>query len=239
MPWVARSGWEGLVQEGKIQAWLARLSDRERSIVVGGGVAVLAAVLLTFGFFVQQRVAEMELAVADNAEALRQIRDAAPAYLSNRKEDRAIDESLERARATSLQSSLLALAKEIQFERKVTGEEEGPAGTERLSDFIKFSNASEILAELTARKGAGGGKAAAKKKKPTKGEKQVFLSSIEVVFDRVPDTALFQFLEKIDTHPDGLFASSLDVSRESTDHEHFRAKLTIAQFRYGGAEEGS
>ncbi len=227
------------MQEGKIQAWLGRLSDRERAIVVGGGISVLAALLLTAGFFVQQRVAEMELAVADNAEALRQIHDAAPTYLRNRREDKAIDESLERARATSLQSSLLALAKDIQFERKATGEEEGPSGSERLSDFIKFSNATEILAELTTRKGAGAGKQAAKKKKAAKGEKQVFLSSIEVVFDRVPDTALFQFLEKIDTHPDGLFASSLDISRESSDHEHFRAKLTVAQFRYGGAEEGS
>lgn len=230
------------MREGKFQAWLARMSDRERAIVIGGGLVVLAALLGGVALLIQQRVAAMEEAVAENAAALGEIRQLAPAYVRNRKDDKAIEEALERARTESLQSLLLAVAKDIQFERKFgEGEEGGGGGSARLADYVKFSNANEILAELTTRKGKSGrASAASKKKKPGgKADKQVFLASIEVVFDRVPDTALFQFLEKIDTHPDGLFATSLDISRESPNHEHFRAKMTIAQFRYGGAEEGS
>lgn len=229
------------MREGKIQAWLARLSDRERSIVLGGGLVVLAALLGGVAFLIQERVTTMEEAVAENAAALGEIRQLAPGYVRNRRDDKAIEEALERARTESLQSLLLAVAKDVQFERKFGEGEDSGGGSAHLAEYVKFSNANEILAELTTRKGKSSRTSASAKKKKagSKTDKQVFLASIEVVFDRVPDVALFQFLEKIDTHPDGLFATSLDISRESPNHEHFRAKMTIAQFRYGGAEEGS
>lgn len=230
------------MREGKIEAWLARMSSRERSIVLGGGLFVLVAALVGVAFLVHDRVTMMEEAVDENATALSEIRGLAPGYVRNRRDDKAIEETLKRAQAESLQSLLLAAAKDIQFERKF-GEDDpsgGGGGTARLADFVKFSNANEILAELTTRKGkTSRNSMSTKKKTASKTEKQVFLASIEVVFDRIPDSALFQFLEKIDTHPDGLFATSLDISRESPNHEHFRAKMTIAQFRYSGAEEGS
>ena len=222
------------MREGRIQSWFARLSDRERNIVIGGGLLVGAVVLVLVGLLVNRKVATMEEAVAENADALAEIRELAPEYLRARREEKAIDESLERAKGQSLQSVLLGVAKDIQFERKFSDEGGGVA---RLADFIKFSNANEVLADLTTRKDRRRSTSAKKKKKKT--EKQVFVASIEVVFDRIPDTALFQFLERVDTHEGGLFATSLDISRDSPNREHFRAKMTIAQFRYGGAEEGS
>lgn len=222
------------MREGRIQSWFARLSDRERTIVIGGGLLVGAVVLVLVGLLVSRKVATMEEAVADNADALTEIRELAPEYLRARREEKAIDESLTRAQGTSLQSLLLDVAKDIQFERKFSDEGGGVA---RLADFIKFSNANEVLADLTTRKDRR--RSASSKKKKKKVGKQVFVASIEVVFDRIPDTALFQFLERVDTHEGGLFATSLDISRDSPNREHFRAKMTIAQFRYGAGEEGS
>ena len=56
-------------------------------------------------------------------------------------------------------------------------------------------------------------------------------------FDRVPDSALFQFLERVETHKQPMFSVSLDISRESPNHEHFRAKLKVGQFRYGDDDQ--
>ncbi len=54
-----------------------------------------------------------------------------------------------------------------------------------------------------------------------------------MIFDRVKDDALFQFMAKVDSHHEALFGLSLDISRESPNHDHFRAKLKVGQFRYG------
>lgn len=218
---------------GKIDGVFARMSDRERRLVVGGGLLIAGVLVVLAGVLVSRKVAALEETVATNDSALADIMDRAPQYLRNRREEKAIDEQLTRAANSSLQSTLLSIAKEIQFERKYS--DEGGMQTARLSDFIKFANATEILAELTQKKDKKRRKK--KDKAAAKGERQVFLSSIEVIFDRVPDTALFQFLAKVDSHSEALFGTSLDISRESPNHDHFRAKLKVGQFRYGKLEE--
>lgn len=215
------------MKESAIGRWFARLSDRERTIVVGGGLMVTAAFLILTGLLVSRRVSALEDQVAANADSLNDVLDLAPGYLDSRREERAIDEQLKRAGTSSLQSTLLGIAKDVQFERKYA---EGGTSTARLSDFIKFSNSTEVLADLT--KAGKRGKRRKKKKKKKVGQ-QVFLASIEVVFDRIPDTALFQFMAKVEQHPEALFATSLDVSRESPNHQHFRCKLRVGQFKYG------
>lgn len=219
------------MRESALGRWFARLSDRERTLVVGGGLLVGGALILLTAIMVTRRVSELETQVATNADALNEVLDLAPDYLDNRREERAIDQQLKSAASSSLQSTLLGIAKEIQFERKYT---EGGTSTSRMSDFIKFSNASEVLADLTKTSKRGNrNKRKKKKKKGEKAEKQVFLASIEVVFDRIPDTALYQFMAKVEQHPDALFATSLDISRESPNHEHFRTKMRVGQFKYG------
>ena len=223
------------MKEGRINSAFAQMSDRERKLVVGGGSLMLVALIVVAGLLVSRKVAAMEEQVAANGAALSSILDAAPTYLKNRREEKAIDEALTQAAGSSLQSTLLSIAKDVKFERKYGNDGTSEA---RLSDFVKFSNATEILADLTQKRSKK--KRRAKKKKLAKGakaERQVFLSTIEVVFDRVPDGALFQFLEKVETHKDALFGVSLDISRESPNHEHFRAKLQVGQFRYGGGDD--
>ncbi len=220
------------MKEGRIASAFAQMSDRERTLVIGGGSLVLVGVVVVAGLLVSRKVAAMEEQVAANAESLSAVLDAAPKYLESRREEKAIDEQLTQAAGTSLQSTLLAIAKDVKFERKFGADATQEA---RLSDFVKFSNATEILADLTQKKKRR--KRRKKKKKKKKGEKQVFLATIEVVFDRVPDSALFQFLEKVETHKQPMFSVSLDISRESPNHEHFRAKLKVGQFRYGGLDQ--
>ena len=222
----------------RLSAAFNRMSDRERRLVLGGGLLIAVIVVILASVLVSRKVAALEEMVADNDQAIGEILDLAPDYLRQRREEKAIDEQLARAANASLQSTLLGIAKEIQFERKYS--EEGGTQTVRLSDYIKFANATEILAELTqkSRKGKKKKKRRGKKKgKNAKPEREVFLATIEVVFDRVPDTALFQFLAKVDGHPEALFGLSLDVSRESPNHDHFRSKLKVGQFRYGQLDE--
>lgn len=222
------------MNEGRIGAAFAQMSDRERKLVVGGGMLILIGMIVVAGLLVSRKVAAMEEQVAANGEALRSILDGAPDYLKNRREDKAIQEALSRAAGSSLQSTLLAIAKDVKFERKYGNDGTSEA---RLSDFVKFSNATEILADLTQKRKKKRRRKKKKKKKGGKTEKQVFLSTIEVVFDRIPDGALYQFLEKVETHKEAMFGVSLDISRESPNHDHFRAKLKVGQFRYGGTDE--
>ena len=218
------------MKETAIGRWFARLSDRERKLVIGGGLMMLIASIALTAILVSRKVGDLEQQVAGNDEALTEIFGLAPKYLANRREERAIDEQLKAAASGSLQSTLLGIAKDVKFERKYT---EGGTSTSRLSDFIKFANSTEVLADLTKKQR---GKKRKKKKKDASA--QVFLSSIECVFDRVPDTALFAFMAKIEQHEGALFATSLDMSRESPTHDHFRAKLRVGQFKYGN-EGGS
>lgn len=218
------------MKDSAIGRWFARLSDRERKLVVGGGLMIFSAVIILTGLLVSRRVSALEEQVAGNSDALKEVLDLAPGYLDNRREEKAIDDQLKRAGSSSLQSTLLGIAKGVQFERKYT---EGGTSTARLSDFVKFSNATEVLADLTKTRKGGKRRKKKKKKKGAAAQKQVFLASIEVVFDRIPDTALFQFMAKIEQHEEALFATSLDISRESPNHQHFRAKLRVGQFKYG------
>ncbi len=217
---------------GKLGTAYARMSDRERRLVVGGGGLIIVVMLLLIGVLVSRKVAAMEEVVADNDQAIGEILDMAPDYLRQRREEKATDEQLEQAANASLQSTLLGIAKDIQYERKYS--EEGGTQTVRLSDYIKFANATEILAELTQKSRKGKKKRRRKKKKKKKkDEREVFLTTIEVIFDRVKDDALFQFMAKVDSHPEALFGLTLDISRESPNHDHFRAKLKVGQFRFG------
>ncbi len=210
---------------------LERMSERERKLLIGGGLLVIVALVALAGLLVSRKVSALEEEVTHHDEALEQIIDKAQDYLASRAEEVAVDELLTRAAEGSLQSTLLEIAKEIQFERKYA---EGATSIAKLSEYVKFANASEIFAELTSKT-----KTARRRPKKTNKakEKQVFLATIDVVFDQVPDSALFQLMEKIETHPDRLFGISMDMSRQSPNHDQFRAKMKVGQFRYGGAQE--
>ncbi|HAN32534.1 MAG TPA: hypothetical protein DCQ06_13140 [Myxococcales bacterium] len=222
------------MSSNKITNAFEQMSDRERKLVYGGGSLVIVSLVIVIGIFVSRKVTAMEEQVATNSEALTTILDAAPSYLKNRREDKAIDEVLKQASGSSLQSTLLGIAKEIKFEKKYGADATSEV---RLSDFVKFSNATEILADLTQnKKKKARRKRRRKKKRGEKSKRQLFLATIVVALDRVPDTALFQFLERVETHKQPMFGVSLDISRESPNREHFRAKLKVGQFRYGDDE---
>ncbi len=214
---------------GRIGAWLERMSDRERKIVLGGSGVALAAMLLLIGVLVSRRVSALEEQVQDNEAALLDVVAMAPKYLHDRQDEKAVQEQLDRATKESLQATVLGIAKTVEYEKT---DEEGNVSKARLSDNVKFANATEILAELTQKK-----KGSQPKKKHKKGAKEVFLASIDAVFQNVPDEALTQFMAKVENHPDPLFGLSLDMSRNSPTRDAFQATLKIGQFRYGTLEE--
>jgi hypothetical protein len=220
----------------RLRSAFARMSDRERMMVVGGAALVSMVLIMLIATMATRRVDTLREHVELNNEALADVIDLAPDYLRNRREEKAIDEQLTRAANTSLQSTLLGISKEVRFELKYL--DAGGTQTVRMSDYIKFANSTEILAELTKKTSKSKKRRRKKKKKDKdKDERQVFMASIEVIFDRVPDSALFQFLAKVDSHPDALFGTSLDIRRDSPNHEHFKAKLKVGQFRYGKLEQ--
>jgi len=215
---------------GRLSATLERMSDRERKIVFGGVAMVTLACLGLGSVLVSRRVSALEDEVTANESSLREITELAPTYLQRVAEERAIEEQLERASKESLQATVLGIAKTVQFERK---DEDGNPTTERLSDTIKFSNATEILAELTHKQKKG----AKHTTKKQKSGRQVFLASIDAVFQGVPDEALMRFLAKLETHPDPMFGLTLDISRTGTSRDQFQATIKIGQFRFGNMED--
>ncbi len=214
---------------GRIGSWFERLSDRERKLVLGGGGIAVVAALILGGVLVSRRVGALEGEAADNELAVREVLAQGPKYLRARADEKAVQEQLDRAAKESLQATILAIAKQVEYEKT---DEDGGSQKVRLSDSIKFSNATEILAELTQKK-----KSSQPKKKHKKGQKEVFLATIDCVFQGVPDEPLMRFMSKIETHPDPLFGLSVDMSRNSPTRDAFQATLKVGQFRYGTLEE--
>lgn len=218
------------IKSKRLSAWFERLSDRERKIVlVGGSLLLLVAVGLGIAL-VQQKVTALEEEVTAGEAALAELTKQAPDYLRRKAEKAATEAQLEKAAKESLQATVLNIAKEISYE---TSNEDGEKSTQKLADVIKFQNATEILAELTAKKKTG----QPKKKTKKKGQKEVFLASIDAQFQNVPDEAILRFLAKLETHPEPLFGLSMDMNRNGQSRDAMQATLKIGQFRYGTLEE--
>ena len=215
---------------GRIGAMFERMSDRERQIVFGGIAMVTLAGLVLGSVLVSRRVSALEDEVTTNETSLHEITELAPLYLARVAEEKAVEQQLDRASKESLQATVLGIAKTVSFDRK---DADGNPTTEKLSDTIKFSNATEILAELTHKQKKG----AKHTSKKQKSGKQVFLSSIDAVFQGVPDEALMRFLAKLETHPDPMFGLTLDISRTGTSRDQFQATIKIGQFRFGNMED--
>ncbi|MBM4345399.1 MAG: hypothetical protein FJ100_18665 [Deltaproteobacteria bacterium] len=217
---------------GRVGAYLDRLSDRERKIVFGGGALLVLAAVLSVSVLVSRKVSGLQEEVATNEVALADIAAAGPRYLRLREEEKAVQEQLDRASKEPLQATVLGIAKEIKYDKKMP-ETEGATSSEKLADVIKFSNASEVLAELTTKHKKG----APKKKPKKKGGKEVFLSTIDAVFQNVPDEALLLFMSKLETHPEPMFGLSVDIQRTGSTRDQMQATIKIGQFRYGVLED--
>ncbi|MSQ82066.1 MAG: hypothetical protein EXR77_04000 [Myxococcales bacterium] len=217
---------------GRLSGYVERLSDRERKIVFGGTLLLVVAGIAAASVLVTRKVSGLEDEVGSNETALADITTAGPRYLRLREEEKAVQEQLDRAAKEPLQATVLAIAKEIKYEKKVP-EAEGATASEKLADVIKFSNASEILAELTTKQK----KSAPKKKAKKKGGKEVFLSTIDAVFQNVPDEALLLFLARLETHAEPMFGLSVDIQRTGPTRDQMQATVKIGQFRYGVLEE--
>ncbi len=216
---------------GRLGAAFERMSDRERKLVLGG-IAVMTLIgLVLVAVLVSRRVSALEEEVQGNEAALKDISAAAPRYLALREEEKSVADQLDRAAKEPLQATVLAIAKEIKYQAK---DAEGGEAETRLADVIKFANASDILAELTT-------KAAKKVQKPKtkkkKGGKEVFLSTIDAVFQNVPDDAVLRFLSKLETHPEPMFGLTVEITRTGPTRDQMQATIKIGQFRYGQLEE--
>jgi type II secretory pathway component PulM len=223
------------MRAGRIGTAFENLSDRERKLVVGGGALVFVSVTLIAAVFVSRKVAALEEDVSARNGDIAELLEMAPDYLAVRAEDDTADKQLTKAADTSLQSTLLSIAKEIEFEKKYV--DVGGTSRVKLSDYIKFENATEVLAELTKRaRGDKKRRRKSKRKKKGKDERQVFLATIDVSFDQVPDTPIYLFMSKLENHPDRLFGVTAEISRQGPNREQFRATLKVGQFRYGGEE---
>ncbi len=209
----------------RISVAFERLSDRERKIVLAGSAFLALAGLVLTALLVSRKVNALEEEVVSNEAVLSDIAAAGPAYLRMRADEKAVADQLERASKEPLQAAVLTIAKTVTYDRK---DADGAVTSEKLSDVIKFANASEILAELTTK---------TKKKNKKKSSKEVFLATIDAVFENVPDEAIFRFMAKLETHPEPIFGLNVDINRSGNGNEQMRATLKVGQFRYGQLEE--
>ncbi|MSP93070.1 MAG: hypothetical protein EXR79_14925 [Myxococcales bacterium] len=216
------------VRVNRLQAWFERMSDRERNLVLGGGAVIVLVGVLLVGVLVSRRVSALDEQVGFNDAALHDIAGLGPGWLQRKADEGAARSQLDRAAKESLQATLLNIAKLVAVDKR---DSEGNTASTKLSDEIKFANVQDILAELTA-------KTKGKKKKPKKGERPVFLSSIDCVFQNVPDESILRFMALVEGHEDPMFGISLDINRTGPTRDQIQATLKVGQFRYGQLEEG-
>jgi len=218
---------------GRMMEAFERMSERERRLVMLLATLVFLLVVVVGALLVRKKTKAVEDEISEGRDKLMQVQREAPTYLKRKKEAEEADKQFQRATKDSLQATLLAIGKKVMFEMP---DESGLLmRQDKLSDHMKFGNEVETLAENAARKASGAKKA---KVKGLSG-KDVYEATLEVELDKVPDKAVYEFLEKIESSTEPLFGVSLDIRRESTTFAQVRATVTVAQFRYARGETAS
>jgi hypothetical protein len=189
-------------------AAFARLSPRERllvsimvGLVVGGGA-------LLMHFHLQGKVNALETSITDGQAALRKLYSESDAFVVARQRFKANREVARARKDLNLTTAIAGVAGGVSFES--TDASGNSLGTKQLKEYLEYA-ASKVKHLNVGNKPRTG----SSRTTPTDGyfqnEQEVKLS------DGVPLVALYEFLEKLEKSPDGLFVTELRIERDARD----------------------
>ncbi len=206
--------------EGRFGLW-ERLSARERLLVGGLAVLVVAMAIGGVAWWVHAATSDLEEQMAVEAEALANIEKAAGHYIEAKKRCEALESLLKGNSIVSLRIPVNNIARQVTLD-----------DGRKLSDEIR-SLEKEVetdLGPLCVKKS----KKRKKSHKNKKADKKPHVVRVDQQFEfrNVPMTALFKFLQGIEQSEHLLLVTSLDVRRKYADEDVAqRASVTVATYR--------
>jgi type II secretory pathway component PulM len=173
-----------------------RLSDRERRMVGGLGLAVVAVVVLGIGVSIANGLSDLEDTNADMRTALHDIESQRDAFLH-------------------------AKAKTAQLEVRIGH------GQVQLQGFLE-----------TAAKDAGVEIAETSERQPAAAGKKYTERAVDLRLRKVGIDALAKFLRKIETGPNLVVVTALDVRTRDDKHEDLEVEMTVSTYEHASDTKG-
>jgi len=208
-----------------LAAAFARLSPRERllvsimvGLVVGGGV-------LFVHFKMQGRVNELHESIDNGQSALRTLYSDSGSFIAARKKFQGNRDAAQGRKDLNLTTAIAGVAGSVEFE--ATDIKGTSLGTKQLKEFLEYAASKNKSLNVGNRPRNGGSRAAA-----TDG---YFQNDQEVkLSDGVPLTALYEFLEKVEEAPEGLFVTELRIERDGRDVKQAgrNTRIVISTYYY-------
>ena len=191
-----------------LAAAFARLSPRERilvsimvGLVVGGGA-------LFVHFTMQGRVNALKESIDNGQSALRTLYADSASFIAARKTFKDNRDAAQGRKDLNLTTAIAGVAGTVNFE--ATDAKNVIIGTRPLKEYLEYAASKNKPLPVGSRPRTGGSRTAA-----TDG---YFQNDQEVkLSDGVPLTALYDFLEKIEEAPEGLFVTGLRIERDGRD----------------------
>ena len=215
----------------RLRAYLAKMSPRERWLVLGLAGGLLASVALVYFVVMLTSSAELEELIADGREGFAKIERELPPFLALKNKNEALLERIRKNPVKSLRLPINAIAKEVVALGANQGDNDGVA--RRMADIIRFSGKTRetplVKGEKKGKKKKGKGAATAG---PNKDLANLYWIEEEMDFPGVSADAVFDFLSKIAESEDLLYVNALNVMRKSNDPNEVRMSLTVGTIQY-------
>ncbi len=230
---------------GRFGTAFARLSKRERMLVLGMFGSLFVAGVVILHLVMQSKITKLEEDVSAEQEALRVIYRASDDYLAAKSRFEATRKRAAAAGEVNLPTAIAGLSDEVTFEG--VDPRNNPLGLKKLKEYLEFKPLREKVAgphkkktaprkdtgdkKDAADKGAKDKKDAADKKEASEGYYQ---RDQEIsVKEGVPFKAVYEFLEKLERSHDLLFVTELKLDRSRNDPERAAlGKIVVSTYYY-------
>ena len=233
---------------GRFGAAFARLSKRERILVIGMFGTLFVATVVILHLVMQSKISKLEDSLSSEQESLRAIYLASDGYLASKSR---LDAARSRAKAAgevNLPTSIAGISEQVLFD--AVDPRNNPLGNKNLKEFLEFKPLRE--------KAVGPHKKAAAKKPATATDKKDTAdktgkdkstadkkdASSEGYYQRdqeislkegVPFKSVYEFLEKLERSTDLLFVTELKLDRSRNDPERAGlGKIVVSTYYYQG-----
>jgi hypothetical protein len=211
----------------RLRAYLAKMSPRERWLVLGLAGGALVSIAAVYFLVVLTSSAELEDLLADGREGFAKIERELPAYLALKQKNEALLERIRKNPVKSLRLPINAISKAVV----ALPDGMGDGVARRMSDIIRFAGKTRetplVKSEKKGKKKKGKAAAGANKELAN-----LYWIEEEMDFPGVTADAVFEFLSKIAESEDLLYVNALNVMRKSNDPNEVRMSLTVGTIQY-------
>lgn len=199
-------------------AFFDQLSSREKSLVVGLTLTVVALIVVFISFYISGEIEAVQEELDVNSELMDEIVMKAETYMSTQAQCKAVEKMLEDNPVQSLRIPVNNIARGVNLK-----------GGRKLADEIgSLEKQTETFLGPVCQKA----KEKKRRKRDEKPKRGVLRLEQDFEFRNIPIEAIYGFLNGIDKSKDLLFVTNIDVRRKFGDPASAgQATVTVATYR--------